>query len=250
VFDKTKDRDNEDVEERNAANQNGSYQNQNKQRKKVVMDNSYEEASTWNGLKVVGGFEEWWKTNWDPQHQFVGFLPRRVMKDNEEISVALHRAIVEAVALQQVGVPLDAISAAAPGDDLTQEIQVGISSTGSATLQFPDSVTLHDIVQSLAPAEPAAEVPTESQEDLEADKSEEDPLHPEEAPEKQNRTESEEDIAADRSNEDPLEDISSGTNKNAKMPRTYYDAIVKSWDPAWLQTPLDDPVLKFAVSQP
>jgi hypothetical protein len=240
VFDKTKERTK--VEEVDREEQLEAA--------KLRLDlSTYEPASTWDGLERVGGFGGWWKENWDRDHTFKGFLPAEVVKDSAEVTAALHRAIVEVFALQQAGLPLQDISAAAPGDDLTQEVQIGPSATG-ATLQFSQEASLEQIVQSLAPVvedETAVkEDPTESEEDIAADRSTIDPLHPspsipaavDETAEKENPTESEEDVAADRSTVDPL-------SGSAQMT---YDELVASWDPAWLQIYLENPEVKFAVS--
>ena len=86
--------------------------------------------------------------------------------------------------------------------------------------------------------------PTESQEDIDADRSEVDPLKnkvipsTEHHPENTEPTESEEDINADRSTEDPLHRVET---------KTYHD-VISSWDPAWLQVSLQNPEVKFAVS--
>jgi hypothetical protein len=240
VFDKTKEQaKEEEAEEREA------------QVKATKPDPStYEPASTWDGLEQVGGFGNWWKYNWDPDHQFQGFLPAEVVKDSDEVTVALHRAIVEVFALEQVGMPVQNISAAAPGDDLTQGVQINPSPTG-ATLKFPQEASLQQIIQSLAPVaedETAVkEAPTESEEDVAADRSTVDPLHPsssipavvEETSTKEDPTESEEDVAADRSTVDPL----SGT-----ATQITYEDLVASWDPSWLQISLENPEVKFAVS--
>jgi hypothetical protein len=203
---------------------------------------TYVPASTWDGLEKVGSYEGWWEENWDPYHQFDGFLPKEVVKDSDEITAALHRAVVEVFALQQAGLPLREISAAAPSDDLTLEVQISPSAAGAA-LQFSQEASLEDIVQSLAPAMEdetvVKENPTESEEDVAADRSTIDPLHPssevDETAPKGNPTESEEDVAADRSTVDPLSQMT-------------YDALVASWDPAWLQISLENREVKFAVS--
>jgi hypothetical protein len=208
----------------------------------------YEPASTWDGLEKVGGFGNWWKDNWDQDHQFRGFLPMEVKKDSDEVTAALHRAIVEVFALQQVGMPLEGISAAIPGVDFTHEVQISPSATG-ATLQFSPQASLEQIIQSLTPAAEdetsLKENPTESEEDVAADRSTIDPLHPsgteievDETAEKKNPTESEEDVAADRSTVDPL----SGSTLMT------YDELIASWDPSWLQVSLENPEIKFAVS--
>ena len=203
---------------------------------------TYEPASTWDGLEKVGGYEGWWEEKWDPYHQFDGFLPKEVVKDSDEITAALHRAVVEVFALQQAGLPLRDISAAAPGDDLTLEVQISPSAAGAA-LEFSQEASLEDIVQSLTPAvEDETTVkgnPSESEENIAADRSTTDPLHPssevDETAAKGNPTESEEDVAADRSTVDPLSQMT-------------YDELVASWDPTWLQISIENPEVKFAVS--
>jgi hypothetical protein len=203
---------------------------------------TYEPASTWDGLEKVGGYEGWWEEKWDPYNQFDGFLPKEVVKDSDEITAALHRAVVEVFALQQAGLPLRDISAATPGDDLTLEVQISPSAAGAA-LQFSQEASLEDIVQSLTPAvedeTTVKENPSESEENIAADRSTTDPLHPssevDETAAKGNPTESEEDVAADRSTVDPLSQVT-------------YDELVASWDPTWLQISLENPEVKFAVS--
>jgi hypothetical protein len=242
VFDKTKKR----AQEQKVENR---QEKRKEERKAATPDMStYEPAETWDGLEQVGGFENYWK-EWDADHRFKGFLPAEVMKDSAEVTAALHRAMVEVLALQQAGNPLQDISKGFPGEDLTHEVQIRSSPTG-VTLHFAEGASLEDIVQSLAPAldETAEKTnPTESEEDVAADRSSVDPLHPEAIPPtgteetstKEFPTESEEDVAADRSNEDPL-------HKSAST--LTYDALVASWDPSWLQISLDNPEMKFAVS--
>lgn len=219
---------------------------------------SYEPATTWDDLETVGGFEQWWRTNWDPYHKFRGFLPRSVMKNNEAILVAVHRALVEVVALKQVGLPLDEISRVKPkgGQDLTREVQIILSDTGAPALLFPETVSMNDIIQSLTPAKAPGEAPTESQEDVEADRSEEDPLHPEPTSREQNPTESEEDIDADRSTRDPSKALHeknpTESEEDIEADRSTEDPLAKasltSWNSAWLQFSLEDSETKFAVS--
>ncbi|PMD55781.1 uncharacterized protein K444DRAFT_537093 [Hyaloscypha bicolor E] len=239
VFDRTKKRAKvEEAEER---------EDQLEEAKPTPDLSTYEPASTWDGLEKVGGFGNWWKENWDPDHQFRGFLPAEVIKDSDEVTAALHRAIVEVFALQQVGMPPKDISAAIPGVDLTHEVQISPTATG-ATLQFSQKASLEQVIQSLTPAvddeTTVKENPTESEEDVAADRSTIDPLHPsspevevDETAEKGNPTESEEDVAADRSTVDPL----SGSTQMT------YGELVASWDPSWLQISLENPEIKFAI---
>ena len=164
------------------------------------------------------------------------------MSDPAEITASLRRAMVEVFALRQAGKPLDGISKDEPVDDLTHEVQLLHSAFGP-TLDFGSQEAFEVIVQSLEPAADATKEnnrPTESEQDIAADRSTEDVLHPDVVDETavhENPTESEEDVAADRSTEDPL----------TKLQATSYDELVASWDPSWLQIPLDEPDLKFAV---
>jgi len=205
---------------------------------------TYEPASTWDGLESVGGFGQWWKDNWDPDNQFLGFLPAEIVKDPDEVTAALRRAVVEVFSLQQAGMAIQDISTAAPGEDLTKEVQISPAARG-AMLQFSQEVLLDQIIKSLAPVvedETAVKGdPTESEEDVAADRSTVDPLHPDtiipaavdETSEKENPTASEEDVAADRS--------------TVTGPQMTYEDLVASWDPSWLQISLENPEVKFAV---
>jgi hypothetical protein len=169
----------------------------------------YEPAHTWDGLEEVGGFSEYW----DSDNQFRGFLPAEITTDTAEVTAALHRAMVEVFALQRAGKQLVEVSSTVPGEDLTYEVKLSPSATG-ATLQFSDNSSLAQVVQSLAPAV-------------------------DETKEKGAPTQSEEDVVADRSTEDPQ----AGNTSDLA-----YADIVASWDPSWLQISLENPEVKFAVS--
>jgi hypothetical protein len=203
----------------------------------AVLDSSYEPSSTWDGLQFVGGFEDWWKNNWDPEHKFNGFLPKQVMKNGNEIAAAVHRSVVEITALKQAGLPLDILTGAAPGDDLTTGIEISLSATGNPQLQFPESVSLQDIIQSLAPVE-TEEFVAESPETLEADGSVEDPLQSTHISKQQSPNQTDGDAAPETATENPM---------NQSSTQTYHD-IVTAWSPSWLQVSLNDPEVKFAVS--
>jgi hypothetical protein len=207
---------------------------------------NYEPATTSEGLAVVGYEVR------DPGPQFHGFMEHEVMTDSDEITAVVHRAMVETVALQLAGKSLDLISTSFPKHDMTEDVQLVTSGT-SIDLVYPDDSPFENVLQSIMTAidETAEkEAPTESEEDVAADRSTIDPLNPESTSEvveevidetavKENPTESEEDVAADRSEADPVKDTSSH--------RTYED-LVTTWDPAWLRVSLEDPEFKFAVS--
>jgi len=193
----------------------------------LPIDSLYEPATTWDGLERVGGFGGWWKENWDPEHQFKGFLPSEVLKTPAEITKKLHLAVVEVLASQQAGESLVEISRPEPRRDATVDVQTLAPAVNETTMKA---------------------APTESEEDVAADRSAIDPLPPssiliespasEETSQKGRPTESEEDVAADRSPEDPL----SGPNASLT-----YQSLISQLGPAWLQVSLKNPEVKLAV---
>lgn len=207
---------------------------------------TYVPAETWDGLEEVGG-----EQIWESEHPFQSFVPSEVAFEDEVITLNFHRALVEVYAARQAGQPLFIVSQAEPGDYLTLDVQLIPSATG-ATLRFPKTMSLEEIVQSLSPEIDETKekgAPTESEGDVAADRSTVDPLHPDSTSvkidgtaTKEAPTESEEDVAADRSTVDPL-------RGDASSVRTYAD-VITAWDPSWLQVSLEDPEVKFAVSSP
>jgi hypothetical protein len=202
-----------------------------------------ERATNWDGLQWVGG-----GTLWQPEDDFKGFLPADATTDREHTTAALHRAMVEVFALQQAGKPLHKLSTHFPGidgfNDWTDNVQLTPSSSG-ATVQMPEQTSLREVMESLAAPkmiDDEHEVePTQSQEDISADKSQDDPLKygvlpvTEPTPELDESTEFEEENAVDQVPEESL------------VARTFHD-VISSWDPSWLQISLGNPEVKFAVS--
>ena len=201
-------------------------------------------ATTWDGLKRVGGGPVW-----QPEVDFEGFLPADAATEPGEIIASLHRAVVEVFALKQAGKPLHELSTLFPEIDIfrdwTDDVQIAPSS-GGATIQMPKNTSLQEVIGFLATPEaidrvPEAE-PTESQEDVEADRSAVDPLKLEDTsssehgPEQARRTESEDYRTADH------------TLGGSLVVKTFND-VISSWDPSWLQISLENPRIKFAVSQ-
>lgn len=205
------------------------------------LPSDYQPALSWDGLESVGEVLI-------PSRPFGAFLPKELVTDSEELTAALHRAMVEIFSLKQAGRPLLDASANAPELDYTQDVQISPSADG-VELQFTKDSSLAEVLQSLGPTNETdvKEAPTESEEDIAADRSEEDPLHPDESTtvvdetaEKENPTESEEEVAADRSEVDPLQHTQSNMT---------YGELIASWDPSWLQVSIEDPEVKFAVSE-
>merc|ERR1712225_226795 len=170
----------------------------------------YEPASTWDGLERVG----WTEDRWDPENLYTPFVPMEVKTDSEEITAALHRAMVEVFALREAGVPLGSLSKDTPGQDMTLDVTFDQSPSGPV-LKFMDAAPpLDDIVQSLTQAG-------------------------DETAQHDNPTESEADVDADRSSEDPLH--------QANSMEVTYEELIASWGPSWLQVSLENPEVKFAV---
>jgi hypothetical protein len=203
-----------------------------------VFDDTYEPADTWEGLGVVGDVPQ-------KQYYFEGFIPARKSLTQVEAEMALRRAVVETLVAKEAGLPLSNIYAGPVDYYMTGDIQITVAD-GRAHLQFPEGVTAEDVIQSFSPVVDETAVktdPTDSEEDVAADRSTVDPLHPEEekgtpvdeTAVKSDPTESEEDVAADRSTVDPLED-------------EHIKARVASWDPVWKSIALADAEVKFAVS--
>ncbi|KAG9233877.1 ribosomal subunit 39S-domain-containing protein [Amylocarpus encephaloides] len=215
-------------------------QQEEKQREELMKN--YEPSNSWDGLEVIGDR----RPQLTEGNHYSGFMPKNVSEDTEEVVIALHRAVVEAHALRQAGQPLAGISKNIATDvDWTVNVNV-IPTASGTTLEFSQGATLDDVVQQLIASPKSTidvEAPTESQEDVEADRSTEDPLHPEATEDEVNKkrypTESEEDVVADRSREDPLE-TSEGTYVR-------HSEIIASWNPAWLETSVEDLDLKFSI---
>jgi hypothetical protein len=259
VFDKTKKREAEEVAEEEEEQRKAAVPRPARPTRPAPDMSSYEAATTWanaeEGTKVpwVGGFGNWWKDNWDPEHQYSGFMPqaRKVMTKPEDITAAFYRALVEVYICKEAGLPLTSTSTTKEAPS-TIGVQM-IPSEAGVTLDFSSSnIKLDGFAQSLkASSDETAEheAPTESEEDVAADRSSVDPLHPEstEAPvdetaTNENPTESEEDVAADRSPIDPLHPL-----LGKKAEDAFYSTFVADLDPAWRQVPLTDPEIKFAV---
>lgn len=202
---------------------------------------TYQESDSWEGLEEVGGKGIWWMNRQEPE--FKGFMPPMKVDDPYEVTAALHRAVVEVFALRAANEPLELLSGAAIGPDITTEVHI-VSDAEGGRLALPEHIKLSDLVDNFSQVDETAihTNPTESEADIAADRSDV-KLPTQHAPvEMVDETEvkvapsmAEEEVAADRSNVDPLRDAA-------------YKAMVESWDPVWLNVSLADPAVKFAVS--
>ncbi|CZT48256.1 uncharacterized protein RSE6_08929 [Rhynchosporium secalis] len=224
--------------------------NRQKDVEKPVEDPSwddYTEASTWDGMETVGSTERPFRR----QHKYQAFVPKKVMTDGDEITAALHRAMVEVFALQEAGRPLGSFHKGMPGQDMTLDITFDHSPSGPVLKFMDEAPPLWDIVNSITKLTEASNKKREPknpkipEQDVAADRSTADPLksYAEKASDetlgKGKPTESEEDVAADRSSEDPLQDGNSL--------QVTYEELIASWGQAWLQVSLENPEMKFAV---
>lgn len=214
---------------------------------KAPTDPNYVPADTMEGLEWVGGHGHWWKRNWDPVNTFEGFLPSERVSDGYEATACLHRAVVEVFAFHNAGRSVKKAKYINMDIDDTADVQLVPEGDGAA-LKITDGRSAQDLVASFTyvPKPGVESNPTESEEDVAADRSTEDPLATEEevvdeTAAKEAPTESEEDVAADRSEVDPLAEINA-------LQSQIYQGQVASWDPSWLQISLADPTIKFAVS--
>jgi hypothetical protein len=74
-------------------------------RESEVADPTYVPATTAEGLKKVGGLADWWSKpeNWRAGGDFAGFRPREKVTDPALIEASVRRAVIEALALRDVG---------------------------------------------------------------------------------------------------------------------------------------------------
>lgn len=197
----------------------------------------YQPSDTWHGLDIVGDEVAMFKRRWRSEHKFEGFVPNYVMRNTAEITANLRRAIIEVLAQRQVG-KTTALSTIASGDDLTHTVKLGYAESG-LSLDFGSQERFEYIVQSLAPVQ--------------------------ETIEQEEPTLAEEGVAAEPTTEDPLETASTGSETAASAEDVQdestwkgltqtsaqsYDEMVAGWDSSWLQIPLDNPEVKFAVGFP
>lgn len=236
------------------------------------LGSDYIPAYSADGLMEIGAKSTEWERVWDRVHVPPRFLPVKE-QDSEVITAALHRALVEVFTLRKWAnhkVPnVKMLSPLQRSTDYTDYVRIRPSEDGGAVLKYREKSEKLDIIEAMfaIPQEPkvkSAKVnsavpdetaekanPTESEEDVAADRSVVDPLNPstdqrtpDETVTKENPTESEEDVAADRSTIDPLK------KKTAAKDLTTYAEFIASWGPAWLDISLADPEVKFAVRLP
>lgn len=202
---------------------------------------TYQESDSAEGLEEVGGKGIWWMNREEPSFQ--GFMPPMKVDDPYEVTAALHRAVVEVFALRAANKPLELLSGAPIGPDVTTEVHI-VDGADGGRLALPEHIKLSDITELFTRVEDETAVktnPSESEAIVAADRSAREPATSHAPVEMVDETVvktapsmAEEEVAADRSNVDPLRDQA-------------YQQMVESWDPVWLTVSLADPAVKFAV---
>jgi hypothetical protein len=204
----------------------------------------YKPATTWEGLLWIGG-----GMVWQPGDKFEGFLPENEVKGQERIVAALHRAVVEIFSLQQAGKSLREVSTHFPKSnpflDWTDDVQI-TPSPGGATVHMPEHISLQQAMKSFAAPEMSEEMnefePTESQEDIDADRSEVDPMKLGVTPSTEPTVEPAEQIKPEK------KAVLQVREPRLELEVKTYEEVISFWDPSWLEISLEDPEVKFAVS--
>ncbi|KAI9833173.1 MAG: hypothetical protein M1819_003796 [Sarea resinae] len=171
----------------------------------------YQQAMTWDDLDQVGGYGGWWKDNWDPEHQFHGFMAPAKLSTPQEITAALHRAVIEVFTLQAAGRPLSSVSNAHDDKVISETDKVAIepSADGTgATLTYPSESVKEAILQSTVSSPPVAEV-----------------------------------VEAEAEAEESQTELSLPASPSAKE----LQAAIESWGKKWLSISLQNPDIKFHV---
>lgn len=178
---------------------------------------TYEPATTWDDLEVVGEPQE-------NKFYFTGFLPVRIPKDRNKVTAALRQAIIEVFALKQADKSLSLLRDSGR-TDFTSHVRVKISRplTAKVILEFPETTSEAELVEYLTRVDESA-------------------------------SESDVSIIREDAMADALDNISNNSAESAfvegdgEHQNLRYSAQLVSWDPVWLQVSLDDPEVKFAVS--
>jgi hypothetical protein len=175
-------------------------------------DPNYEPASTWDGLVEVGGEQV-------EEFYFDGFMPAETVSNRYEAMAAVHRALVEVIAIKQSGRPFSSLPKINKENDKTFEVQIsGVPAT--PLLQFKEGMSEESILQPTTREEP----------DREAEHLIENPVD-----------------ATETAPEAKL-DKSAATDGLEGRQFIDYEKQAVSWDPAWLKVSLADHRIKFAVS--
>ncbi|KAI9673486.1 MAG: hypothetical protein M1817_002949 [Caeruleum heppii] len=186
---------------------------------------TYEPATTWDGLDMVGGVDEARLETWDRRHQFKPFIPTAKLTTRQELTVALHRAVVEVYTLRQA--QRDPTRIASTHDSEDHTLHVTASPEGQeVTLQYPDEEARNRILQACTISKRSAKVDETSIVDAETTGG--GPVTTERNAEEVMESE----LAEEEARIANLEDL---------------DRIIAPWGSSWLDLSLSNPSDKFAI---
>ena len=148
-----------------------------------TLQDDYIPSKSWDGLEHIGGATGWWEDAWDQENQFQG----SVKKDNvtvsnltgyrfsasmkidsrEELSAAIHQALVEIYTLSEARRPLaDASNATLGAFEKLGAVSFSKSEDGILKVVFPDEAVREQILKATLPlpitqTDPIIEPPTD-----------------------------------------------------------------------------------------
>ena len=220
------------------------------------LPDGYEPATTWDGLEEVGTFETV-EEEWTRRHPYEGyvdnwsgvvnmltfrhrFMTATRLTTPQELTAALHRAVIEVYTLEEAGRPLSSLRKDPGSDDLTGSVQAAPSSDlQGATLVYPGDSVRVEILRSLSKESVNSKRSDDLQTSVASSKSPAgtEPVEPDAA-----SIAIANEGASEASSESPEQRLDETTPEINQA-----ENQISSWDPSWLSIPLKTVDLKFAV---
>ncbi|MCJ1477174.1 hypothetical protein MMC13_005845 [Lambiella insularis] len=102
-----------------------STSEQDEKAEKTAAYADYVPATTWDGLDHIGGATGWWEEAWDEEHQFEGFMTVPRTESLSAVKEAVQRAVVEVFTLENAKTSLEDASPMPMNDNVnTSQIKV------------------------------------------------------------------------------------------------------------------------------
>ena len=177
------------------------------------------------------------------------FMATTPVTSPPHLVMALHRAVVEVYTLQQAGEPLAKLSTPPDARDLTGAVQVTSSSAHGVHLRYQADDVRQDLLRIL---DRDLASPTE---DVEED-AVEDHRESSDGPSDQASTASDgvdletETDAVMSSLDEESSSLSTAAATTTEKDTDQLKAQIATWSDDWLNIPLTDPTIKFAVGEP
>ncbi|MCJ1464821.1 hypothetical protein MMC07_003435 [Pseudocyphellaria aurata] len=115
----------------------------------------YVPALTWDDLDQIGGQDDSWEKAWTENHPFEGFMAPTKMESREDISGAIHRAMVEVFTLKEAEVRME-ISIGygeTPETDYRKDVSFKQAENGNSILVFSYEQLREEVLDSLTEVE-------------------------------------------------------------------------------------------------